>query len=66
MAQIFKALFTVPGLVAVMFLIAAVSPSLATWLLTNVLSVLGPLLQPLLVFGIVAYGIRLILRKPKK
>lgn len=55
-------IFSTRGLVAIAFLIAALSPDTATWLLGNVLGVVTPFLGPILFMGVVFYAIRTILK----
>lgn len=49
-------------LVVIAFIIMAFFPEFAMFLLGNILGVFTPFLQPLVLFGVVVYGLRLILR----
>ncbi len=62
MNTVLRFVFSTRGLVVIAFLIAALSPDTATWLLGNVLGVVAPFLGPILVLGVVFYGIRTIFR----
>ncbi len=62
MNTVLRFVFSTRGLVAIAFLVAALSPDTATWLLGNVLGVVAPFLGPVLLFGLVFYGIRSIFK----
>lgn len=66
MNTVLRFVFSTRGLVAIAFLVAALSPDTATWLLGNVLGVVAPFLGPIMLIGIVFFGIRTIFRGGKK